>query len=59
MLNRILESRDQSLIFSEVVGLVTQIFAEGRDFLAGFAHQDYAVAGGSWVTAGAAVAEGD
>ena len=59
MLDGVFEGGDQSLIFGEVVGLVAEIFAEGRDFFSGFVLDDDAVSGGAGVAAGAAVAVSD
>ena len=47
------------MIFSEVVGLVAQVFAKGGDFFPGLVFDDDSVAGGPRVAASTAVAVGD
>jgi hypothetical protein len=59
MLDGIFEGGDQSLIFGEVVGLVTEIFAERGDLASGFVLDHYAVAGGAGIAAGAAITVSD
>ena len=59
VLDRIFQSRDQALILGEIVGLVAEVLAEMGDLASGLILNDDAVASGTGVTAGAAVAVGD
>jgi len=55
MRNRVFQSRNESLIFREVVGLVAQIFAECRDSAARFILDDDSIPSGCWIAPSAAV----
>ncbi len=58
-LDRIFESSDQSLIFGEIVGLVTKIFAKLSNFASRLILNDDSIAGRPRISAGSAVAVRD
>ena len=59
MLQRIFQGGNQSLIFGEIVGLMTEIFAQSGDFSSRFVLHYHAVTGGTRIAAGPSVAVGD
>src|SRR2546429_5711789 len=59
VLNRILEGRDQSLIFGEVVSLMAKIAAQGRDFSPSLVVNNDAIASRAWIPARPSVAVRD
>jgi hypothetical protein len=59
VLDGILERRNQTLIFREVVGLVTQVLAERGNFSSGFILNYNAITGGTGIASSSAIAVGD
>jgi len=59
VLDGILERRNQTLIFREVVGLVTQVLAESGNLFSGFILNNDAVAGGAGIATCSAIAMGN
>src|SRR5438552_7444810 len=59
VLNGILKSRDQSLIFGEVISLMAKILAQGRDFSPSLVVNNDAIASRAWIPARPTVAVRD
>src|SRR5205814_1443044 len=59
VLNGILKSRDQSLIFAEVISLMAKILGQGRDFSPSLVVNRAAIASRAWVPARPSVAVRD